>query len=237
MEAASGFLHHWVSLFGLPSLVTSDNGASFLSNLWKGMMDKMHIEVKYSALYRPESIGMLERQHRSIKDSLKAAIVDMGAKYQDQWMDYLPFVLLGRRTAWQPDIGASSSEMVFGTNVRIPGQILHPPGEIEDTIALKNLLQDVKAKTNRPAIQPSNHSKPEKVFKDIPLEVTHVYTRQHKKSGLESPFEGPFRIHERLSRSTFKLEVGHYHSGEPRYEVRHINDLKLAHPKSLAAEV
>ena len=63
-----------------------------------------------------------------------------------------------------------------------------------------------------------------------------MYARQHKKTGLQSAFEGPFRIHERLSRSTFKIEVGRYHSGELRFEIRHANDLKLAHPKSMAAE-
>ena len=63
-EVSSAFLSQWVALFGLPALVTSDNGASFTSNIWKGMMDRLHIKVRYSALYRPESIGLLERQHR-----------------------------------------------------------------------------------------------------------------------------------------------------------------------------
>ena len=36
-----------------------------------------------TSYYRPQSIGMLERQHRPLKDSLKAAIEDMGQKYQD----------------------------------------------------------------------------------------------------------------------------------------------------------
>ena len=58
---------------------------------WKDMMDRFHIDVKYSALYRPESIGLLERQHRPLKDSLKAAMVDMGEAHQENWMNFLPF--------------------------------------------------------------------------------------------------------------------------------------------------
>ena len=100
-EAAQAFLHQWASIWGLPSLVTSDNGASFVANLWKGMMDKLNIEVKYSALYRPQSIGMLERQHQGLKHSLKAALLDMGETHQSKWLDFLPFVLLGRRVAFQ----------------------------------------------------------------------------------------------------------------------------------------
>ena len=105
-------------------MVTSDNGGSFIAGIWKGMMEKLNIEVKYSALYRPQSVGLLERQHRSLKDSLKAAILDICAKHQEKWMDHLPFVLLGRRTALQADIGASASELAFGKNVVVPGQLL-----------------------------------------------------------------------------------------------------------------
>ena len=38
-----------------------------------------------------------------------------------------------------------------------------------------------------------------------------------------------------MSNSVWKLEVGSYKDGRKRYEYRHLNDLKLAHPKSLAA--
>ena len=82
------------------------------ANLWKDMMSKLHIDVKYSALYRPQAIGLLERQHRCLKDSLKAAINDMTDKHQHKWLDHLPFVLLGRKVAVQPDIGASSSKTI-----------------------------------------------------------------------------------------------------------------------------
>ena len=69
----------------------------------------------------------------------------------------------------------------------------------------------------------------------MPEEATHAYTRQHKTTGLQAPYEGPFRIESRPSRSTVRLEVGVYSSGEKRYEIRHLNDIKFAHPGSLAA--
>ena len=199
-------------------------------------MSKLHIDVKYSALYRPQSIGLLERQHRSLKEGLKAAIEDMGNKHQDKWLDYLPFVLLGRRVALQPDVGASASELTFGVNVRIPGQILYDPEE-EDGPKLQEILSDVRNKTNRQAKQTSSHSLPEKPCQPIPLDVTHVYTRQHQTTGLQCPFEGPFEILERPSRSTVKIRVGQYQDGRDRVEIRHFNDLKLAHPDSMASPV
>ena len=49
------------------------------------------------------------------------------------------------------------------------------------------------------------------------------------------PYEGPFLVVGRPSRSTIKIEVGQFKSGEKRYEIRHINDIKAAHPQSMAA--
>ena len=236
-EAAHAFLHHWAAIWGLPSLVTSDNGGSFTSNLWKDMLEKLNIDVKYSALYRPQSIGMLERQHQGLKNSLKAALIDMGELHQEKWMDFLPFVLLGRRVAFQPDMGASASQMTFGKNVTIPGELLCEPDDIEGIQSFQNLLEKVRHKTNNEVTQPSRHSLPEKPLPEIPVEVTHVYTKQHHQTGLQPNFEGPFLVAERTSRSVWKIEVGSFKDGRKRYEYRHLNDLKLAHPKSLAAPV
>ena len=159
----------------------------------------------------------------------------MGAKHQDRWMDHLPFVLLGRRTALQPDLGATASELTFGKNVVVPGQLLEDPDEVGDQESLQSLLQRVRNKTERPAIQTSRHIKQEQNFKPLPEDINFVYTKQHQTTGLQPSFEGPFRIAERLSRSTFKLEVGTFKDGTKRYEIRHANDLKFAHPKSLTA--
>ena len=100
---------------------------------------------------------------------------------------------------------------------------------------LQELLKEVRNKTYRPAAQPSSHGPPVKPLPDIPEGVTHVYTRQHKKTGLQAAYEGPFKVHSRPTKSTFKIEVGLYRDGEPRYEIRHANDLKIAHEDSLAA--
>ena len=178
---------------------------------------------------------MLERQHRSIKDSLKAALLEMAEKHEDKWLDHLPFVILGKNATLQPDIGASPSELSFGMNMAIPGQILMDPGDLPDGPELHEILQRVRKNTLNTVSQPSRHSAPEKELPGVPDGATHAYTKQHQTTGLQCPYEGPFKIIGRPSRSTIKLLVGHYRSGEERYEVRHINDLKFAHPDSMAA--
>ena len=94
----------------------------------------------------------------------------------------------------------------------------------------------LKKDPNQAALVPtSRHNKPESALPPIPTNVTHVYTRQHAASGLQVPYEGPFKVDSWPSKSTVKIEVGVFKSGEKRFEIRHVNDLKLAHPESLAA--
>ena len=155
----------------------------------------------------------------------------MGDTHQERWLDHLPFVLLGRRVAFQPDLGASASELMLGKNVMVPGQLL--PEKTEDK--LEDFLQQVMLATNNKAMQTSRHNPPEKPLSDIPDGVTHAYTRQHQTTGLQPNFEGPFRIDGRVSKSVLRLEVGCYKDGTKCYELRHLNDLKMSHPKSLAA--
>ena len=198
-------------------------------------MDNLNVEVKYSALYRPESIGMLERQHRSLKDSIKAALVEMAEQHQSNWLNHLPFIVLGKNSAVQEDLGASPNELAYGMNFRLPGQILVDPGEPQSEKELHEILNEVRTNTIREAKQPSRHSRPEPSLPPIPEGATHAYTRQHQTTGLQTPYEGPFKIDSWVSRSVVKLEVGVYKDGRKRYEFRHANDIKIAHPKSLAA--
>ena len=78
---------------------------------------------------------------------------------------------------------------------------------------------------------------PEKILPVIPDTATKAYIRQHKTTGLQAPYEGPFDIEGRLSRSTVKLHVGNLKDGTKRFEIHHINNLKFTHPESLASPI
>ncbi|KOC68814.1 hypothetical protein WH47_10802, partial [Habropoda laboriosa] len=65
--------------------------------------------------YHPAANGMIERWHRS----LKAAIM-CNLPYKKR-IDILPTVLLGLRTSFNEDIGATAAEMLYGTTLRLRG--------------------------------------------------------------------------------------------------------------------
>ena len=60
---------------------------------------------------------MVERFHRQ----LKAAI--MAYESPNPWTTTLPAVLLGARSAVKELLGRSAAEMIYGTTLRLPGEL------------------------------------------------------------------------------------------------------------------
>ncbi len=117
-DCIEAFLTGWVSRFGVPSTVTSDRGVQFTSSTWQAMCGKLGIHHKLTKAYHPQANGMVERFHRQLKASLRARLVNQ------LWLEQLPWVLLGLRSALREECGLSSAEMVYGSPLTLPGEFL-----------------------------------------------------------------------------------------------------------------
>ena len=189
------------------------------------MQRNLNIDIKHTPIYWPQANGLLERNHRSLKDSIKAQLVDLGEKHQDKWIHYLPWALLGRRTAYNEDLGTSSSELTFGKHISIPGSLLPDAPNQEPDV--DSLLKHLRIKDNRKAV-PTSTTK-QNYVSSPPESVTHVYTRQHDTKGPQTRYKGPFLIVARPSRSTIEIKVGLNKDGSNRTELRSWSDVKSAY--------
>ena len=198
------------------------------------MSEKLGIKLQYTSLYSPHSNGLVERQHQTLKTSLKAAYVEMGETYKNNWYEYLPWILLMKRTSFQKELGASPAMLTYGTNLAIPGDLLRDPGDPYSESDLDNLREF----TRKTDLKPPKQTTPIKQLEvpEPPLDVSHVYTRQHNTTGLEAPYKGPFPIVARPSRTQVKIRVGYSKNNKPRYELRNWRDLKIAHLRPDAEE-
>ena len=73
-SCCDAFIHGWVQRFGLPTLVQSENGNTFISQMWKQLHRTLGNEVSFTPPYHSQSLGGVERQHLDIKNGLKAAL-------------------------------------------------------------------------------------------------------------------------------------------------------------------
>ena len=114
--SAKAFFNGWVARFGVPSAVISNRGRQFESELWSDLCKLLGIKKCRTTAYHSQSNGMVERLHRQLKTSLRAHDA-----YPDR-MAVLPAVLLGIRSAIKDDLNCTSSELVYVTTLRLPGE-------------------------------------------------------------------------------------------------------------------
>lgn len=184
---ARAFNEIWISRFGCPQTLTTDQGRQFTSNLFKALTDLCGIQLRHTTAYHPAANGMVERFHRT----LKSAIMAHGEK---RWTDVLPVILLGLRTAWKEDLQCSVAEMVYGEPLRIPGEFLEPSNKIQLTPS--DFVSELRQHMSRLKPQKaSRHSqKPVFVHKDLE-NCGHVFIRKDALRGaLEPPYTGPYRV-------------------------------------------
>ena len=65
------FLDNWISRYGVPVTVTSDRGAQSTSELWRRMLSRFGISVASTTSYHPQANGLIERFHRTLKNTLR----------------------------------------------------------------------------------------------------------------------------------------------------------------------
>jgi hypothetical protein len=136
---ARALLTGWISHFGCPQTITTDQGRHFESHLFQSLARMCGIELALRTAHHPTANGLVDRFHRT----LNAAIM---CQADQQWAEALPLVLLGIRTAYKEDLQASVAELVYGEPLRIPGELLTPTAEPVDPAHLITELRQHMAR-------------------------------------------------------------------------------------------
>lgn len=115
---ARELIRGWISRFGTPKYITTDQGRQFESALFTQLAKLLGVRHIHTTSYHPQANGLVERWHRVLKAALRCHSAD------NNWVDVLPIVLLGLRTAVKEDLGASVAEMLYGQPIRLPSDLL-----------------------------------------------------------------------------------------------------------------
>lgn len=178
----------WISRFGTPLTCTTDQGSQFTSHLFRNLTKRMGITACRTTAYHPQSNGLIERWHRS----LKAALMCRGNT--TKWVSELPSVLLGLRASIRDDTHISAAELVYGEAIRLPGDFFQPIKQ--ETSDNDIFLQELRRKISNLASIPKKENYQGKIFVHPDLkDCTHVFVRCDKVvKPLTSPYMGPFKV-------------------------------------------
>ncbi|XP_068208700.1 uncharacterized protein [Palaemon carinicauda] len=113
-------LMDFFSRYGLPREIQSDQGSNFTSREFQAKMNELGIKHNLASSYHPESQGILERFHSTLKNALTKYCLD----HVEEWDKDLPLLLFASRSAPSESLGFSPFQMVYGHNVRGPLDLL-----------------------------------------------------------------------------------------------------------------
>ncbi|GFX97020.1 retrovirus-related Pol polyprotein from transposon 412 [Trichonephila clavipes] len=106
---AEVLVQHWISRFGVPLQLHSDQGRNFDSAVCKRLYEILATDKNRTTALHPQSDGMVERFNRTILNSLFLLV----SSNQQDWDKKLPFFLLAYRSAVHETTGYSPSQMLF----------------------------------------------------------------------------------------------------------------------------
>lgn len=197
-ECTEAFLSGWVAHYGCPETISTDRGRQFTSNKWKETMRVLGTRAKTTSSYHPQSNGIVERFHRHLKTALKAR--------GGEWLQELPLILLALRTTPKYDLGASAAELLYGTTLRLPGDMVI--GNRNCTMEPDNYVRRLRTGMKRLAnVPPAYHDKPHAFLHPDLSNAKFVFVRRDAVRGpLDPAYDGPFRVLA-SGEKTFLLEL------------------------------
>ena len=193
VSCATALLDAWISRFGLPEHITSYRGSVFTSDIWSSLAQLLGVNLHHTTSYHPQTNGMVERWHRTLKASLTTRCST------SDWCSQLPWVLLGLRTMPKDGLIHSSAEMVYGQPLVVPGEFFPYDSTADQSHAetLRRIVKDLAP------CRPSKQHQHTTSY--VPAELKssdYAFIREDAhKPPLSNPYRGPYRVLARTDKS------------------------------------
>lgn len=208
-------LTQFISVFGIPKIIQSDQGSNLTSHLFQQVLKQLHIKHNQSTAFHAQSQGALERFHQSLKSLLRAYCVQLDR----DWEEGLPWMMLAAREVVQESMGFSPNDLVFGHNVRgllsvfqQVGKAVEPPKNLVSyVLGFKNRLIQARELAK---LSLEKHQKNMKRLYDRTVE-RRVFVpgdqvlvlRPMVSSPFEAKFDGPFVVKRKLTDENYEVSM------------------------------
>ena len=235
---AKQFYDNVIMVHGCCKVLMSDNGSSFVSELFHELCNLMHISQRFSSAYRAQTQGQVERAHRSIISLLRNFV----STKQTDWDYWLPSLTYALNTSEAYALGYSPFFLVFGREPTFPSELSLPdPFAATKTVKdfLTDMLQNQEIATECAATHLKSYQAKMKERYDEnsndrtvhPGDIVYIYLpRLHvpqTKKKLQPSWAGPYSVVRLTTPVTAKLK--RLSDGKYLKKSVHISRMKIGH--------
>ena len=212
-EICEGFFG-FISLFGPPKELLSDQGKEFLNRMMENMVKVVGIEHRITSAYHPRTNGLTER----FNQTLVASLMKHAEQNPANWNKWLPFILLAYRTRVQKSTKFTPLELMFGRTTNTFTRWDSNPSEndinevLKRTFAIKKQFEISipEAKKNIAKAQISqkiNQDKKQNIRIESLKPGTKVFMKFPKliRGKLEPKYSGPYLVDKQSKNGNYWL--------------------------------
>ena len=120
VTVADKLTNEFISRFGTPKQIHTDQGREFESKLFALLCEKLEIEKTRTCPYRPQSDGMVERFNRTLLQMLSVYV----NSNHSNWDEHIPFLLMAYRSTIHESTGCSPNRLMLGREINYPIDIV-----------------------------------------------------------------------------------------------------------------
>ncbi|GKD39562.1 putative reverse transcriptase domain-containing protein [Tanacetum coccineum] len=110
------YLKEVVSRHRVHVSIISDQDSKFTSHFWRSLNEALGTQLDMSTDYHPQTDGQSERTIQTLKDMLRACVMDFGKG----WDRHLPLIEFSYNNSYHTSIKAAPFEALYGRKYRSP---------------------------------------------------------------------------------------------------------------------
>ncbi|CAD5221203.1 unnamed protein product [Bursaphelenchus okinawaensis] len=115
---ANAFLNSYITVYGIPETIVSDQGTEFTGNPFQQLCAQMGIEHKTTTPYNPQADGTVERQNKTLCAMLSSYLSRGGTN----WDEFIKLISFAYNTTPNPVLKFSPYFILFGREALTPVQ-------------------------------------------------------------------------------------------------------------------
>ena len=236
ITTANALVDHWISPFGCPHSLHSDQGRNFEAKLFEQLMQHLEMDKTRTTPFHPQSNAVIERMNKTLQNMLANCI----NKEQSNWSQQLPYVMMAHRSSVHESTGYTPQFLVFGQDLSLPLDCMYPNPQENATSDIHEFVHNKQAFQRAFELVQRNLNEKQKRRNTIYNKKVHGPTYKEGRkvllyhpaiavgttSKVASPWKGPYIFEKGLNDVTFRIkdensskqQIVHYDRLKPFFE-------------------